>query len=48
MLKFQTPMLNDEVCRAMTDKHTNKKHTHGRITKKVSRGQQVRLKEMLS
>ena len=25
MLKFQTPMSNDEVCRAMTDKHTNKK-----------------------
>ena len=23
MLKFQTPMSNDEVCRAMTDKHTN-------------------------
>ena len=23
MLKFQTPMLNDEVCRAMTDKQTN-------------------------
>ena len=31
MLKFQTPMLNDEVCRAMTDKQTNKqthKHTN--------------------
>ena len=26
MLKFQTPMSNDEVCRAMTGKHTNK-HT---------------------
>ena len=24
MLKFQTPMSNDEVCRAMTDKQTHK------------------------
>ena len=24
MLKFQTPMLNDDVCRAMTDKQTHK------------------------
>ena len=24
MLKFQTPMLNDEVCRAMTDKQKTK------------------------
>ena len=27
MLKFQPPMLNDEVCRAMTDKQTHK-HTY--------------------
>ena len=27
MLKFQPPMLNNEVCRSTTDKHTNK-HTH--------------------
>ena len=23
MFKFKTPMLNDQVCRATTDKHTN-------------------------
>ena len=28
MLKFQTPMSNDEVCRAMTDKHTNTQKTY--------------------
>ena len=32
VLKCQTPMLNDEVCRAMTDKqthkHTNKQKTY--------------------
>ena len=31
MLKFQTPMSNDDVCRAMTDKQTHKhtnKHTY--------------------
>ena len=33
MLKFQTPMSNDEVCRAMTDKHTNTQ-THKHTNKK--------------
>ena len=30
MLKFQTPMSNDEVCRAMADKQNKQtnKHTH--------------------
>ena len=31
MLKFQTPMSNDEVCRVMTDKQTHKhtkRHTY--------------------